>query len=180
MNRSIVAGVALMCGIMIASPVIARAADEQPRTGQSALPQGMAMMGGTHDHADMMGRHGGMRQMMRHRMARLSPQQRCEERLARRAARVTYTVTKLKLTAEQRPLWDKVNASLQAASEREQQLCATLQGGPATVLDRLSRREQFLSARLQGVQQVRPALEQFYRALTPEQKAIIDNPFPRD
>jgi len=29
------------------------------------------------------------------------------------------------------------------------------------------------------VQQVKPALEQLYRSLTPEQKAVIDNPPPR-
>ena len=34
-------------------------------------------------------------------------------------------------------------------------------------------------ARLQAVQQTRPALEQLYQALTPEQKAIVDHPFMR-
>ena len=56
------------------------------------------------------------------------------------------------------------------------QLCATLQSGPGTALDRLNRREQFLTAHLQAVQQVKPAMEQLYRSLTPEQKAVIDNP----
>jgi hypothetical protein len=48
--------------------------------------------------------------------------------------------------------------------------------GQETILDRVNRREQFLSARLQAIQQTRPALEQLYQALTPEQKAIIDHP----
>jgi len=48
-----------------------------------------------------------------------------------------------------------------------------------TILDRMSRREQFLSARLQGLQQARPALEALYQALTPEQKQVIDHPFRR-
>jgi hypothetical protein len=54
------------------------------------------------------------------------------------------------------------------------------QPGPqaqGTILDRMGRREQFLSARLQSLQQTRPALETLYNSLTPDQKAIIDHPF---
>ncbi len=96
---------------------------------------------------------------------------------------IAYTVAKLDLTAEQRPLWDKLNGSLQSAADQERQLCASLkpaaERGQETVLDRVARREQFLSTRLQGLQQIRPALEPFYQALTPEQKAIVDHPFRR-
>ena len=38
---------------------------------------------------------------------------------------------------------------------------------------------EFLSARLQGMQQARTALEALYQALSPEQKATIDHPFRR-
>ena len=76
---------------------------------------------------------------------------------------------------------DKVRGLAQAAADRERQLCAALppagQRGQETILDRVNRREQFLSARLQGLQQTRPALEQFYQVLTPEQKATINHPF---
>ncbi|TMJ61695.1 MAG: hypothetical protein E6G81_03970, partial [Alphaproteobacteria bacterium] len=76
-------------------------------------------------------------------------------------------------TAEQKPLWDKLNGAIQSAADKERQLCANLptQPGPeaqGTILDRMSRREQFLSARLQGMQQARPALEALYQALSPE------------
>ena len=47
------------------------------------------------------------------------------------------------------------------------------------MLDRMSRREQMLSARLQGLQQVEPAVQALYQALTSEQKAIVDHPFRR-
>jgi hypothetical protein len=46
-----------------------------------------------------------------------------------------------------------------------------------TLLDRINRQEQVLTARLQALQQVKPPLEQLYQALTPEQKAIADHPF---
>src|SRR5439155_12273234 len=101
-----------------------------------------------------------------------------KERLARRAGRIAYTLAKLNLTPEQKPLSDK----LQGAADRERQLCAALptaDGGQGTILDRVNRREQFLSARLQGLQQIKPALDQLYQALTLEQKAVMDHPFMR-
>jgi hypothetical protein len=121
---------------------------------------------------------------MRQAMMRRSPRERCEERLAHRAGIIAYTVSKLNLTAEQKPLWDKLNGAVQSAADKERQLCTSLpnQPGPqaqGSILDRMGRREQFLSARLQGLQQARPALEALYQSLTPEQKATIDHPFRR-
>lgn len=183
MNRSIVAGAALVAGIAIAAPMLAWSATEgEPRMAQAAPAQpGMPGMGGMGDHGGAMGHRGWMRQGMMHRMMQLPPQQRCEEHLARRAGRVAYVASKLNLTPEQRPLWDKLQSLMQAAADKQHELCTSLKptgdGGQATVLDRVNRREQFLSARLERLQQTRPALEQLYQALTPEQKAVIDHPF---
>jgi hypothetical protein len=184
MNRSMITGIALAAGVAIAAPALVSAAAEQSQLAQAESEQhGMAgmrgMMGG-HEGMGAMGHHGWMHEMM----GRRSPRERCEERLAHRAGIIAYTVSKLNLTAEQKPLWDKLNGAVQSAADKERQLCANLpaQAGPqaqATILDRMSRREQFLSARLQGLQQARPALEALYQALTPEQKAIIDHPFRR-
>ena len=187
MNRSIVAGAALCAGLAIATPMLAWSASEaEPRIGQAGLDHrgmgrgmGMGMGGGPGDRGErgMAGHHHGWT----HGMTQLSPQQRCEERLARRAGMIAYTIAKLNLTPEQRPSWEKLRDQMQTAGDRQHQLCAALKpaAGRAqeTVLDRASRREQFLTARLQAVQQTRPALEQLYQALTPEQKAIIDHPF---
>jgi hypothetical protein len=193
MHRSLVAGAALAAGIAIASPMLAWSADPPQQPPQAAAaPQGMGgmpgmmggmqgMMGGMRDHEGAMGHPGRMHEMMMHRMMQLPPQQRCEERLARRAGRIAYTIAKLNLTAEQRPLWDKLRDLTQAAGDRERQLCASLPSADArcqeTILDRVNRRERFLTARLQGLHETRPALEQFYQALTAEQKATINHPF---
>src|SRR5262249_39628159 len=84
---------------------------------------------------------------------------------------------------EQKPLWDKLNSIVQAATDRERQLCSAVpnadQGGQETILDRVNRREQFLSARLQALLQAKPALEALYQSLSPDQKAIINHPFRR-
>ena len=181
MNRSMIAGIALAAGVAIAAPALVSAAAEQSQLAQAEPEQhGMGGMRGMMGSREGMGHHGWMREMM----TRRSPRERCEERLAHRAGIIAYTVSKLNLTAEQKPLWDKLNGVVQSAADKERQLCASLptQAGPqaqATILDRMSRREQFLSARLQGLQQARPALEALYQALTPEQKTVIDHPFRR-
>lgn len=193
MKRTNIAALALAAGIAIAAPALVCAAAEtdlqtaqaqttaQPPQNAQPAPdqQGPGGMRG------MMGREGmgSGRHWMREAMNR-SPRERCEERLARRAGVIAYTVTKLNLTAQQKPLWDKLNAQIQSAADKERQICAGLpnEAGPqaqGTILDRVSRREQFLQARLQAMQQTRPALEALYNALSPEQKAVVDHPFRR-
>jgi len=188
MNKSLVAAVALAAGIAIAAPMLAWSADAPPAAPPAApaapgMPGMPGAMPGMPYHGPGMGHWGGMREMMMRRMAQMSPRQRCEERLARRAGMVAYMVAKLNLTAEQRPLWDKLQGLMQTAGDRERQLCATLPSfearGQETILDRMTRREQFLTARLQALHDTRPALEQLYQALSPEQKAIVNHPFGR-
>jgi hypothetical protein len=114
--------------------------------------------------------------MMMHR----DPKERCQERLAWRAAMRAYTEAKLDLTAEQRTLWDKLQSAAQAEEQKERQLCSTLkEGGDATLLDRLDRMQQFLSTRLEALQSAKPAVQALYQALTPEQRVILDHPFRR-
>jgi hypothetical protein len=186
MNKSMITGIALATGIAIATPtLVSFAADDQPQVAQAEPDQhGMGGMG-EHGFRGHEGREGGEHHgWMRDMMTRRSPQQRCEERLAHRAGIIAYTVSKLNLTAEQKPLWDKLNGVIQSSADKERQLCASLpaQGGPqaqGTILDRTSLREQFLSVRLQALQQARPALEALYQSLSPEQKTTIDHPFRR-
>jgi hypothetical protein len=192
MTRTNLAALALLAGVAIAAPaVICSAADSEMQTAQAqTTAQPPSDQQGQDGMRGMMGREGrdgmgpmGRRHGMREAMNR-SPKERCEERLARRAGFIAYTVAKLNLTAQQKPLWDKLNASMQSAADKERQLCEKLpaeagQQGQGTILDRMTRREQFLQARLQSMQQTRPALEALYNALTPEQKAVVDHPFRR-
>ncbi|HEX3538096.1 MAG TPA: Spy/CpxP family protein refolding chaperone [Stellaceae bacterium] len=179
MKKTMIAGACLLLGGALVAPAVMSSAAEDSSQLAQAGPERSGMqptdrMGGPMGGRE--GHHGWMRQMMQ-----MPPQQRCEERLARRAGIVAYLVAKLNFNDQQRPLWDKLNAVLQTNAGRERQLCTTLkpadQRGQETMLDRINRREQFLSARLQGLQQAKPALEQLYNSLTPEQKAIADHPF---
>ena len=191
MTRTNIAALALLAGVAIAAPtLVCSAADSgtqtaQAQTSSSPGAQPPSDQQGQDGMRGMMGREGrGHMGEMRRMMMNRSPKERCEERLARRAGFIAYTVAKLNLTAQQKPLWDKLNASMQSAGDKERQLCDKLpaeagQQGQGTILDRMSRREQFLQARLQAMQQTRPALEALYNALTPEQKAVVDHPFRR-
>ena len=175
MRKSMLVGAAVIAAA-VAVPVMAWSDDNQ--SAQAGQAQEW-------HHGGEMWRHEGMRPGMRDmdREANRSPQQRCEEHLARRAGFVAYVGARLNLTAEQKPLWDKVQAATQAAQDKQRQLCGTLkpaaERGQETVLDRMNRREQRLTARLQGLQQVQPAMQALYQALTPAQKEIVDHPFHR-
>lgn len=121
-----------------------------------------------------------MQRMMMHRMWRMrgEPQQRCIDRLAWRAARGAYIEAKLGLNAQQQPLWDKVESIAKADQHKERARCQSLKPGEdMTVLNRMDRAEQFLSARLDALRQAKPAVQALYQALTPEQQAIINHPF---
>ena len=191
MTRTNIAALALLAGVATAAPsLMCSAADSETQTAQAQTPSSPGAQPpndqqGQDGMRGMMGREGrGHMGEMRRMMMNRSPKERCEERLARRAGFIAYTVAKLNLTAQQKPLWDKLNASMQSAGDKERQLCDKLpaeagQQGQGTILDRMSRREQFLQVRLQAMQQTRPALEALYNALTPEQKAVVDHPFRR-
>jgi hypothetical protein len=169
MHKSILAGAALLAAGAVAVPIVAWSADtpQQPAAAAPAQPGG--------DHHGIGEHHHGW--------AMRSPQQRCESGIARRAARAAYVEAMLNLTPDQRPLAAKVETALQNAADKEHQLCAALptdaKAAPATLIDRLNRREQMMQARLDGMKQVQPALQALYAALTPAQKATLDHPFHR-
>jgi hypothetical protein len=184
--RRILFAATLAMTTAIVVPMLAHSAEETETRQAQAAPMGEHWgdeRGGGHEHG-MRGEGGpgmhGARGMMHHMMMNRNPQERCEERLAWRAAMRAYTEAKLNLTAEQRPLWDKVQGAAQAEEQKERQLCPTLKpGAEATLLDRMDRLQQFLSTRLEGLQSAKPSVQALYQALTPEQRAILDHPFRR-
>jgi LTXXQ motif family protein len=179
--RTTLLAIALAVTAAIAIPVIARSADDPDTLYAQAGPMGR--QGGAEDGRGEPGRRGwpmmhGM--MMRHMLTNRDPKERCTDRLAWRAARRAFAEAKLNLTAEQRPLWDRVQSAAQAEEQKERQLCASLKpAADATLLDRMDRMQQFLSMRLDGLQSAKPAVQALYQSLTPEQRTILDHPFRR-
>jgi hypothetical protein len=184
--KRILLAAALATSAAMAVPIIARSAEDGSTQQAQAAPadeqRGDERDGGPGrwTHGGGPGMHGWRGMMMHRMMMHRNPQERCEERLAWRAAMRAYTESKLDLTTEQRPLWDKVQSVARSEQQKERQLCAALKpGGETTVLDRLDRMQQFLSTRLEGLQAAKPAVQALYQALTPEQRAIFDHPFRR-
>ena len=184
MKRTLVA-IALATATATAVPILARSADD-PGTSDTLYAQAAPSMGDQRgDEGDRGDRGPGrwpmMRRMMMHRMMmRRDPQEWCLDRLAHRAARYAYMEVKLNLTAEQQPLWDKVQSAAHTEEQQERQLCTALKpGAEPTVLERMDRMQQLLQARLNGLQAGKPAVQALYQALTPEQQAILNRPFDR-
>jgi hypothetical protein len=173
MNKSTLAGAAMIAVSAMAVPVLAWSQSPAPPPS----PAGQAEPGGPGGGHDGRGHDGG-------RWAKVSPQQACVDRIARRAGFVASIGFKLNLTADQKPLWDKVVATTQAAEGSQRQLCAALPAnvqdrGKLTLIDRMNHRQQVLQAQLQGLQQTEPAVQALYQSLTPDQKAIVDHPHKR-
>ncbi len=183
--RRIVLAAALATTAAIAVPIAISAAEDNETQQAQAAPVGEHWSGERSAPGSWVRGEGGegmpgWRGMMHRMMMQRNPQQRCEERLAWRAAMRAYTEAKLNLTAEQRPLWDKVQSAAQAEEQKERELCTALKpGDEVTMLDRLDRMQQFLSTRLEGLQAAKPSVQALYQALTPDQRAIFDHPFRR-
>ena len=186
--KRILLAAALATTTAIAVPIIASSAQDAGAQQAQAAPPAPADEQSGEEHGGgpghwMRGEGGpgmhGWRGMLMHRMMmRRNPQERCQERLAWRAAMRAYTEAKLDLTPEQRPLWDKVESIAQTEQQKERQLCSSLKSrDETTVLDRLDRMQQFLSTRLEALQAAKPAVQALYQALTPEQRATFDHPF---
>jgi hypothetical protein len=158
MTKSTIIGAAMVAAAAVAVPVLA---------WSQATPDGPG---------------GGHHRWEHDRMAQ-SPQQACEDHIARRAGFAAYIAAKLDLTPDQKPLWDKVQAAMQASADKQRQVCATLkpasERGQETMIDRMNTRQAMLTAQLQGLQQVEPAVQALYQSLTPAQKAVMDHPFHR-
>ena len=175
MRRALVA-IALAAAAATAVPILARSADD-PGTlyTQADPPMGDQREGNRDD------RGGGRWPMMHRMMMHRDSQERCLDRLAHRAAIRAYVGVKLNLTAEQQPLWDKVQSAAQAEEQQERQACTAVKPGAAepTLLDRMDRMQQFLQARLNGLQAAKPLVQALYQSLTPEQQAILNRPVGR-
>ena len=174
MNKSTLAGAAMITAAALAVPIFAWSQNPPQPPAPAAAP----------DHPD----HGMMPMMHHHGWGHWaenqSPQQACQDRIAKRAGFVAYIGAKLNLTADQKPLWDKVVAATQAAQANEAKTCTTLPTSAdardkETIIDKMNHRQAMMQAHLQGLQQTMPAVQALYQVLTPEQKAIVDHPFHR-
>lgn len=145
MKRAFMTTAALVIGLGIAAPVFA-----QPQPGPGAGP----------------GRGDPGRNFAR----------MCEDQDARLAGMLAFAEKKLNITDQQRAAWTKFADTAKASQKSMDDLCAKYkdQPVPAALPQRLERMEAMMSARLQQIQQVRPALNDLYAQLSPEQQKTAD------
>jgi NADH pyrophosphatase NudC (nudix superfamily) len=100
----------------------------------------------------------------------------CEDQDAHLAGMLAFTERKLDITEQQRPAWNKFADTARAGLKPMQDLCARIkdQPRPTALPQRVERMEAMMSARLQQIQQVRPALNDLYAQLSPEQQRTAD------
>ncbi len=113
----------------------------------------------------------------RHRTMTQRTQEMCESADAHHVATLAFSEARLKLTPAQKPTWAKfVEAATAAHQGMIKLMCTDTKGmtPPTTLPARLARDEQMAQARLSHIQTLRPALEDLYKSLTPEQQKTAD------
>ncbi len=100
----------------------------------------------------------------------------CDDQDARLAGMLAYAEKKLNITDQQRAAWTKFADTAKAAEKPMQDLCTKYkdQPMPTSLPQRAERMEAMMSARLAQLQQVRPALNDLYAQLTPDQQKTAD------
>lgn len=98
----------------------------------------------------------------------------CQDRLARATGEIAFLETKLGLTEQQMPLferWKKIK--LNAAKQAD---CTPPPDGEPSIVDRLKREEKMLRQRLDELKAEQPALEALVASLSAEQKNAFAPP----
>lgn len=156
MKRTLLTTAILAAGIAVAIPVAAQ--QFGPGMGRGGMH--MAQWGG--------GGHG---------MGRM-----CEEGEARAAGMLAYAEKRLNITDAQRAAWTRLAEQVRTSAAEMQKTCLANRPQPqpgqgpqqTTLPERLGRMETMLTARLETMKRVKPALDDLYAQLTPEQKEIAD------
>jgi hypothetical protein len=102
---------------------------------------------------------------------------RCNEIYADRVGDLASLETRLSLTSQQAPLFGRWKQVSLDNARREESACrAAMRAGPqqGDLLSGLAMEEDMLRQRLAALQAERPALEAFYRALNPGQRAEFE------
>jgi hypothetical protein len=133
--------------------------------GLAALVVGAGLGGAAQAHMGGMGGHRGP----------------CGgDREARLAGMIAYAEKKLDIAPAQRGAWTTFTQAFRDASKPMEALCADMTGEPPKDIDAaLARREKAMSASLESVKALRPAVAKLSEQLTPEQREKLNDILPR-
>lgn len=131
----------------------------------AALVIGTGLAGAAHAHMGMGGSHGS-------RMCG-------EDREARLAGLIAYAEKKLEITAAQRGAWTAFAQAMGEARKPMDQMCAEMTGeAPKEIDAALARRERAMTAALDSLRAIRPAIAKLSEALTPAQREKLNTLIP--
>lgn len=108
-----------------------------------------------------------------------SPKDMCLDQVARRIGNRAYIKARLELKPDQMTAWNAFEKASDEASIKANARCATLPTDMKerpNYVDRLSKEENAMKARVATIEAVKPTLVALYGVLSPEQKAILDRP----
>ncbi|MEI4234803.1 Spy/CpxP family protein refolding chaperone [Roseovarius sp. D22-M7] len=149
----------------LAASLTAPAAAQQHMQGgmHHGMQNSPGMMQGQRMHDQMMGGMGG------HMMGG-GPAKHIEGRLA-------FLKTELGITDAQMDVWEDYAEAVRDAAGSMQQMHETMMSGdrPTSFPDRMERREQMMSARIEGLRTLRDAAVPLYEALDDQQKQVADS-----
>jgi hypothetical protein len=164
--------------VVLCLMAVAAVAQGQPAPGQFTGTPPMAARGPDgdgpprpHSGWDRHRHDGGFRPMAREQM--------CKEGYAHEAGFLAYLGAKLELTGAQQPLWDTYHQAMLDGAGKLRQACLDNTSSPQsspTALERRDSMEKSLTARLDFLHATRPPLEALYQSLSPEQRALLDQP----
>lgn len=96
--------------------------------------------------------------------------------------RLAFLKAELKITDAQTPQWNKLADAIRTSAKSMRERMQTRQSGgqpAATLPERIERHEQFMTARLDEIKQVKGALNELYASLTEDQKREANNLVPQ-
>jgi hypothetical protein len=108
-----------------------------------------------------------------------NPKAFCLDRIAHRAGARAYLKVRLELKPEQMTAWNAFSKAADDADAKDTTRCNALPTDMKerpNFVDRLSREEDFMKARIERIEAVKPTLLDFYNTLSPEQKVVLDRP----
>ncbi|MFO1159699.1 MAG: Spy/CpxP family protein refolding chaperone [Reyranellaceae bacterium] len=111
----------------------------------------------------------------------MNPRAFCLDQIARRAGNRAYMKLRLDLKADQVAAW---NAFAKASDDADVKDVARCNALPTELkekpnyVERLTMEENFMKARIERIDAVKPSLQALYNTLSPEQKAVLDSPRP--
>lgn len=100
-----------------------------------------------------------------------------EGMLDRVEGRLAFVKAELKITEAQTPAWNELAAAIRSAAKQHNERMRSLfkDAGEKTLLERLELQEQFMTARIEEIKQVKGSLKALYGLLSDEQRREADH-----